>query len=252
MSIPALRARGLVKRFGALTALRGVDLEVGAGTIHAILGPNGAGKTTLLRILAGLSQPTRGEVEIADSDGSLREPRKARDAIGYVGHATLLYAELSARENLLFAAKLYGVAHARERADHLLEEEGLLDVAERRAGAFSRGMAQRLSIARARIHDPSLILLDEPFTGLDRRSADRLAARLDVLRGQSRALVLITHDLRLAAELADQADILIRGQVVSRVDGPNLTAERLEAIILEPPSLDSPSGESPGRQGTRP
>jgi len=96
-------------------------------------------------------------------------------------------------------------------------------------------MAQRLAIARARIHDPKIVLLDEPFTGLDRRSADRLAARLDVLRGLSRALVLITHDVRLAAELADKADILIRGKVTSRADGPNITPEQLEAIILEPP-----------------
>ncbi len=235
MSEPALRARGLVKRFGALAALRGVDLEVAPGTIHAILGPNGAGKTTLLRILAGLSQPTSGEVEIAQGDGSLQTPRDARHTIGYVGHATLLYPELSARENLLFAAKLYGVAQARERADHLLEEEGLSDVAELRAGAFSRGMAQRLAIARARIHDPKIILLDEPFTGLDRRSADRLAARLDVLRGLSRALVLITHDVRLAAQLADRADILIRGKVASRASGPNITPEQLDAIMLEPP-----------------
>jgi heme ABC exporter ATP-binding subunit CcmA len=233
---PALRARGVVKRFGALTALRGVDLEVAPGTIHAILGPNGAGKTTLLRILAGLSQPTSGEVEITQSDGSPLKPHKSRHAIGYVGHATLLYPELSARENLLFVAKLYGVAQARERADHLLEEEGLSDVAELRAGAFSRGMAQRLAIARACIHDPKIVLLDEPFTGLDRRSADRLAARLDVLRGLSRALVLITHDVRLAAELADKADILIRGKVASQASGPNITPEQLEAIILEPPN----------------
>lgn len=235
MSKPALRARGLVKRFGALTALRGVDLEVDHGTIHAILGPNGAGKTTLLRILAGLSHPTRGEVEMVLDDGSLREPRKARFALGYVGHATLLYPELSARENLLFAAKLYAVAHGRERADHLLDEEGLSDVAERRAGTFSRGMAQRLAIARARIHDPKIVLLDEPFTGLDRRAANRLAARLDNLRGESRALVLITHDVRLAGELADRADVLIRGEITTRIRGQDVTPERLEASVLETP-----------------
>jgi ABC-type multidrug transport system ATPase subunit len=225
-----------VKRFGALTALRGVDLEVDHGTIHAILGPNGAGKTTLLRILAGLSHPTRGEVAMVLDDGRLREPRRARFALGYVGHATLLYPELSARENLLFAAKLYGVAHGRERADHLLDEEGLSDVAERRAGTFSRGMAQRLAIARARIHDPKIVLLDEPFTGLDRRAANRLAARLDNLRGESRALVLITHDVRLAGELADRADVLMRGEITARVRGQDVTPERLEASVLETPN----------------
>ncbi|MCH7598672.1 MAG: ABC transporter ATP-binding protein [Myxococcales bacterium] len=234
MSEAALRARGLVKRFGALAALRGVDLEVGRGTIHAILGPNGAGKTTLLRILAGLSRPSGGEVKLVESTGNEVEPRKARSVIGYVGHATLLYAELSARENLLFAAKLYGVTGARERADALLEAEGLFEVAEVRVGTFSRGMAQRLAIARACIHDPQIILLDEPFTGLDRRAADRLAARLDTLRSQSRALVLITHDLRRAAELADRVDTLIRGKVAFRASGAEITPENLEASVLGP------------------
>jgi heme ABC exporter ATP-binding subunit CcmA len=224
----------VTKHFGALTALRGVDLEVAPGTIHAILGPNGAGKTTLLRILAGLSRPTRGEVEIAQDDGSLRTPRNARQLIGYVGHATLLYPELTARENLLFAAKLYAVTQARERADQLLEEEGLSDQAELRAGDFSRGMAQRLAIARARIHDPKIVLLDEPFTGLDRRSADRLAAHLDALRSRSRALVLITHDVRLAAQLADKVDILNRGEIASTTRGPNIPSEQLEAMLLAP------------------
>jgi heme ABC exporter ATP-binding subunit CcmA len=236
VNAPALRARGLVKRFGALAALRGVDLEVNYGTIHAILGPNGAGKTTLLRILAGLSRPSGGEVVLNREDGNSIEPRKARSEIGYVGHATLLYSELSARENLLFAAKLYGVSDARERADALLEAEGLHEVADLRAGAFSRGMAQRLAIARACIHDPKIILLDEPFTGLDRPSADRLAARLDNLRGQSRALVLITHDLCLAADLADRVDTLIRGRVSFQASAGDITLERLEASILGPAS----------------
>jgi heme exporter protein A len=233
VSEAALIARSLVKRFGAVAALRGVELTVAQGSIHAILGPNGAGKSTLLRILAGLSHPTHGEVEIAVGDGTYDRPNKVRKAMGYVGHATLLYPELSARENLLFAAKLYGVDRADERADELLEEEGLTQAANLRAGAFSRGMAQRLSIARARVHDPKIVLLDEPFTGLDRPSSDRLAARLDGLRSQGCALVLITHDLRVAAQLADCAEVLIRGQFVHREDGPNISVEQLEATVIE-------------------
>ena len=228
----ALRARGLKKRFGALSALRGIDLEVSYGTIHAILGPNGAGKSTLLKILAGLAQQTEGEVEIAVDD-EWREPRRARQAIGYVGHATLLYPELSARENLVFAGRLYGVRDPHERALTLLEEEGLGDVAERRAGTFSRGMAQRLSIARSRVHAPEILLLDEPFTGLDRRSSDALARRLLDLRGAGSALVLITHDLRQAGEIADRADTLVRGKIVERITEAELTAEGLEASYLE-------------------
>lgn len=229
----ALVARGLIKRFGAMAALRGVDLEVAKGSIHAILGPNGAGKTTLLRIMAGLSHPTQGEVQIATGDGQTGRPSKVRHAIGYVGHATLLYPELSAKENLVFAAKLYGVARADERADELLEEEGLANVAALRTGAFSRGMAQRLSIARARIHAPKIVLLDEPFTGLDRPSSDRLAERLDSLRGQNSALVLITHDLRIAAELADCAEVLIAGRFVHRAEGPSISVEELEATVID-------------------
>lgn len=233
MSESALQASGLEKRFGAFAALRGVDVEIADGSIHAILGPNGAGKTTLLRILAGLSAPTRGDVTIRQSDGVNTPPRKARATIGYVGHATLLYPELTAAENLIFAAKLYGVARPAARAAELLEEEGLADAADRRAGGFSRGMAQRLSIARARVHDPRIVLLDEPFTGLDRRAADRLAARLEAMRGASRALVLITHDMRLAAELADHADVLVHGKVVDRIAGSDITQAALEASLLE-------------------
>ncbi|MCP4037531.1 MAG: ABC transporter ATP-binding protein, partial [bacterium] len=204
------------------------------GTIHAILGPNGAGKTTLLRILAGLSHPTAGEVEI-DVDGEAKKPKHARAALGYVGHATLLYPELSARENLLFTARLYGLGDGEARAAQLLEDEGLSDVADLRAGTFSRGMAQRLSIARARIHDPKVVLLDEPFTGLDRRSADRLAEHLTGLRAEGRALVLITHDAAMAARLAERAEILIAGRVADRVSGRDLNVERLEASLLGQP-----------------
>jgi ABC-type multidrug transport system ATPase subunit len=228
----ALRARGLKKRFGALSALRGIDLEVSSGTIHAVLGPNGAGKSTLLKILAGLAQPSEGEVEIVVGDKRL-DPRKARHAIGYVGHATLLYPELTASENLIFAGRLYSVQDAADRAKTLLEEEGLSDVADRRAGTFSRGMAQRLAIARSRVHAPEILLLDEPFTGLDRRSADALAERLIDLRDKSHALVLITHDLRQAGEIADRADTLIRGKVVHRCEGDEITPERLEAVYLQ-------------------
>jgi len=232
MSGAALRARGLTKRFGPVAALRGIDLDVDRGTIHAILGPNGAGKSTLLKILAGLAHASEGTVEIAVG-GEQLEPRKARHAMGYVGHATLLYPELTAKENLIFAGRLYGLSDPASRAETLLAEEGLADVADRRAGNFSRGMAQRLSIARARVHAPEILLLDEPFTGLDRRSADTLAQRLLDLRDKGHALVLITHDLRQAGEIADRADTLVRGKVVLRSEGDDVNPERLEANYLE-------------------
>ncbi len=233
MSSVALRARSLEKRFGAVVALRGLDLEVERGAVHAILGPNGAGKSTLLRILAGLSHPSRGEVRIISPDGIESDPRKARRALGYVGHASLIYPELSARENLLFTGRLYGVPNRDQRARQLLREEGLEGAADRRAGDFSRGMAQRLSIARALVHDPELILLDEPFTGLDRRSARRLTTRLSALRDEGRTLVLITHDLDQAGELADTAQVMIRGNFVRSLAGDELESHSLEAAYVE-------------------
>jgi heme exporter protein A len=219
LSAPLLAAAGLEKRFGAVAALRGVDLELPRGGALAILGPNGAGKSTLLRILAGLAHPTAGRVEL---DGA----RVRGAAVGYLGHATLLYPELTAHENLVFAGRLHRIADPAARAEALLAEEGLAQVAGRRAGGFSRGMAQRLSIARARVHDPELLLLDEPFTGLDRRSADRLTERLRALRGAGHALVLVTHDVGQAAALADEVVILVEGRVHQRHRG--VSAEGLE------------------------
>lgn len=232
MSGPALRARAVEKRFGAVRALRGVDLEAEQGAIHAVLGPNGAGKTTLLRILAGLSHPTAGQVEI-EIDGAGVAPKDARGAVGYVGHATLIHPELTARENLLFAAKLYRVGDAERRATALLEDEALGEVANLRAGSFSRGMAQRLSIARARIHDPKIVLLDEPFTGLDRAASSRLATHLERLRDEGRALVLITHDPDIAARLATKVSLLQRGEIRQTIAGDDVSAERLDAAMLD-------------------
>ena len=148
--------------------------------------------------------------------------------MGFAGHATLIYPELTARENLVFHGRVQGVASPESRADQLLEEEGLASVAARRAGTFSRGMAQRLSIARALVHDPAIVLLDEPFTGMDRRAGDRLAARLLRLRDEGRAVVLVTHHLERASEVADQAVVMLAGRVVHRATGEALARDALE------------------------
>jgi len=224
LSACLVEARGLEKRFGTLVALAGVDLEVPAASVLAVVGPNGAGKTTLLRILAGLARPTRGSVRIGPAGG---DRLAARGRVGYIGHASFLYPALSARENLLFAARLYGVADPARRARELLAEQELEPVAERAAGSFSRGLAQRLAIARGLVHDPPVVLLDEPFTGLDPGSADRLAERLEGLRQSGRALVLVTHDLAQAAALADRTIVLMRGRVAhagQRADAADLEA----------------------------
>ena len=257
-SPPAVSARGMEKRFGAVRALRGVDLEVAAGQTVAVVGPNGAGKSTLLRIMAGLVRPTAGELEIGGQRRGGSGPGRAR--IGYIGHATLIYPELSARENLIFAGRLYAVTDPKARAEQLLAEEGLEDVASRRAGTFSRGLCQRLAIARAIVHDPPLVLLDEPFTGLDRRSSDRLAQRLRKLRDDGRSAVLVTHDLRQVSELADAVVVLAAGLVVHRGEGDALALEELERSYLSavsnnpagsPGSPDSPgSADSAGSVGS--
>jgi heme ABC exporter ATP-binding subunit CcmA len=229
VSAPAIAARALEKRFGRTAALRGVDLAVQPGSSLSVLGPNGAGKSTLLRLLAGLGRPSSGSLEVA---GHPAHAREARARVGYIGHATLLYATLSARENLIFAARLQRVRDPGARADVLLEEEGLAEVAHRPAGSFSRGMAQRLAIARGLVHDPQVVLLDEPFTGLDRRSAERLAQRLRGLHREGRTLVLVTHDLGRALESADSAVVLSRGRVTLATPGGAENAAELERAYL--------------------
>ena len=245
MSPVRLRGQGVEKRYGRVAALRGVDFDLAPGEAVALLGANGAGKSSLLKILAGLSRPSAGALE-ARADGHPDTPLDRaglRGAVGYVGHATLLYAELTARENLAFAARLHGQRPTRARLDAVLADFALDDVADRRAGTFSRGMAQRLAIARAVIHGPSVLLLDEPFTGLDELSAERLTGRLARLReardGETAAptLVLVTHDPRRAVALTDRALVLHRGELCatpSRArDADGFTAEGLARRLAE-------------------
>lgn len=233
MSQIEISARSVEKRFGPVAALRGVDLDVEGGQAVAVLGPNGAGKSTLLRILAGLARPTAGSVSIRRGGRAPDGRGRARAWVGFAGHATLLYPELTARENLVFHGRLQGVVDPALRADQLLDEEGLTPVADRRVRTFSRGMAQRLSIARALVQDPPLLLLDEPFTGLDRRAGDRLSERLQRLRSEGRAILLVTHDLLRTSEIADAALILVSGQILKRAEGSTLERVALEATYAE-------------------
>ena len=232
MNPPLLQLKGVEKSYGPITALRRIDLELKAGETLSLLGPNGAGKSTLLRIAAGIAAPSQGQVEIQGKPHD-------RHAIGYLGHATLLYPELSAQENLVFAGRLYGVPDPHLRAEQLLEEEGLSKVAHRRAGGFSRGMAQRLAIARARVHDPDLLLLDEPFTGLDVPAAEGLTRRLQDLRQQGQSWLLVTHEVQQAASLADSALLVIGGSIVQSLRGSELNAEALGEAYQR--ALESPS-----------
>ncbi len=229
MSSSAVTATDLTKHFGAVRALRGVCFEITQGSVVAIVGPNGAGKSTLLRLLAGLARPSQGQIRIADTDA---QERRARARVGYIGHSTLLYPELSARENLRFTAKLYALSDIDARVERLLEEHGLADVGDQPVAGFSRGMAQRIAIARGLIHDPALVLLDEPFTGLDRRAAKKLLTDLQAVRRGGRTVVVVTHDLAHCLDLANQIFILVRGRIVDTVSCTNLLLSDLEARYL--------------------
>jgi heme exporter protein A len=212
----AIVALGVERRFGPVRALRGVDLDVARGETLAVFGSNGAGKTTLLRILAGLLRPSAGTVHVlgqpAPGDAGVRR------RLGVLGHESFVYGDLSGAENLEYYARLYGV-ESRTRVDELLDEVGLRDAASRLARTYSRGMAQRLSLARAVLHAPELLLLDEPFTGLDAIGADVLGAVLARLRAQGATVVLTTHDFERGLAAATSAVVLHRGRVAWQARG---------------------------------
>ncbi|HXE57889.1 MAG TPA: heme ABC exporter ATP-binding protein CcmA [Gemmatimonadales bacterium] len=208
---PLLAAAGLERSFGRTRVLRGVDLAVGAGETLAVFGPNGAGKTTLLRILAGLMRPSRGEVRILGRP-LRRGAADARRPIGLLSHQPMLYGDLTLAENLEFAARLYDLDDPAGAARRALAAVGLDDRAASPVRELSRGLVQRGAIARALLHDPRVLLLDEPFTGLDAAAADRLRALLRREAAGGRALVIVTHVLEEAWELADRVGVLVAGR----------------------------------------
>lgn len=209
---PLVSATGLVRRFGAVTALGGVDFAAEAGELVLLLGPNGAGKTTLLRALAGLLRPRRGEVRIAGRD-LLRDP-EARRAVGFLSHQTLLYDDLTPRENLRFAATLHRLDDAERRIAEAIESAGLAARADTVVRGFSRGMLQRLALVRATLHAPPVLLLDEPFTGLDAPAAADLRLRVAARRDAGDAVIAVTHDPGELWAVADRVVLLRGGRVV--------------------------------------
>ena len=206
----AIVVRGVRVAFGATVVLRGVDLDLPWGARLALLGPNGAGKSTLLRAIATLSRPSGGTVQIAGVD-AFAEPAVVRRLIGVVAHQTYLYDELTALENLRFYAELYDLPDAGTLATTMLDRVGLTARRNVRAGSLSRGQQQRLTLARALLHDPPLLLLDEPDTGLDLAAFGLLES---LLLGEERTVVLTTHNLRQAARLCDRYAILNGGRIV--------------------------------------
>ena len=223
-----VHASALVRRFGAVTALGGVDLSVSAGELVLLLGANGAGKTTLLRILAGLTRPLRGTVMVAGRD--LHADPDARRAVGFLSHSALLYEDLTPRENLAFAAALHQLHDPASTVARALEIAGLSARADRPTRGCSRGMLQRLALARATLHDPQVLLLDEPFTGLDAQASQLLVSRMRADRDAGRAIVAVTHDPEVLWSVATRVVLLEAGVVVLDVPRPDDPAPIRERI----------------------
>lgn len=207
-----IEVRKLVKRFGLKTVLRGLDFQVRQGEFVALLGPNGAGKTTFLRILASLSRPSLGEVRIS----GYRLPAQAaavRRRLGVVSHQPLLYGDLTAEENLRFYGRMYGLQALNERVAEVLELVGLANRRRDLVRTYSRGMQQRLAIGRGVLHDPDVMLFDEPYTGLDQDASSMLDEVLKTVASQGRTVVMTSHDLARTEDLATRFDILSRGRI---------------------------------------
>ncbi len=227
----AIRLERLVKAFDARPILRGLNYALPAGRTLVIFGPNGAGKTTLLRTLATLARPTSGRALVAGLD-IVADAADVRRVVGYVGHQPHAYEELTARENLLFFARMYGLRDGATRAVALLERVGLRARANDRVRTFSRGQAQRLALARGIIHEPAVLLLDEPDTGLDQEALTLLERLIAERRERGQATVLTTHNLERGLRLADDALTLVRGRIAYAgvADGLDVAAvERLYA-----------------------
>ena len=207
-----IEVKKLVKRFGLKSVLRGLDFDVQPGEFVALLGPNGAGKTTFLRILASLSSPSMGQVNIAGYNLP-KQAAAVRARLGVVSHLPLLYNDLTAEENLLFYARMYGIQNSGERITEVLEMVGLKKRRLDLVRTFSRGMQQRLAIGRAVLHDPDVMLFDEPYTGLDQDASSMLDEVLQTVAQQGRTVVMTSHDLALTEDLATRFDILSRGVI---------------------------------------
>ena len=232
--MPAVSVEGVWKFYGDFPALRDISFEIAPGECLALLGRNGAGKTTMLRILAGLGRPARGRVSVFGD-----EPRneRARARIGVLGHGIAVYDELSAFENLQLFARLYALRDPARTAMEWLERTDLARVKDSRVREFSRGMRQRLAVARAFLHSPSLLVLDEPFTALDDRAIALLQGLLRAALAEGRTIVMSTHQLREALELATGVALIDRGRLAHR--GP-----RTAQMLADPGYLYRTYGEA--------
>jgi heme exporter protein A len=224
-----IEVKKLVKRFGLKSILRGLDFSVQPGEFVALLGPNGAGKTTFLRILATLSRPSLGLVQVAGYNIP-NQAAQVRAKLGVVSHLPLLYPDLTAEENIRFYGRMYGIANMEERVTEVLEMVGLDTRRKDLVRTFSRGMQQRLAIGRAVVHDPEVMLFDEPYTGLDQDASEMLDEVLRSVAAKGRTVVMTSHDLARAEELATRFDILSRGVIATSTKHEDLINTNLLAF----------------------
>lgn len=232
MSAPYLDICNVHKSFGLKPILRGINLSISTGERLALLGANGAGKTTLLRILAGLSRPGSGRITIDDLD-LIQQTREIRRKVGFVAHQPYLYDELTALENLLFFARMYAIEQPQARATHLLLRVGLSRKAGERASSLSRGQLQRLALARALLHAPQLLLLDEPDTGLDQDGLAILHELLQEHSEQGGTLLFTTHDLEVAMQRSDQIAMIHHGRVAYQQATCSLEQDSIRRVYQE-------------------
>ncbi len=224
-----IEVKKLVKRFGLKSILRGLDFSVQPGEFVALLGPNGAGKTTFLRILATLSRPSLGHVQVAGHTLP-QQAAQVRAKLGVVSHMPLLYPDLTAEENIRFYGRMYGIADMEARVTEVLEMVGLDNRRRDLVRTFSRGMQQRLAIGRAVVHDPEVMLFDEPYTGLDQDASEMLDDVLRSVAAKGRTVVMTSHDLARAEDLATRFDILSRGVIAASAKHADLKNSNLLAF----------------------
>ncbi len=230
--IPAVEMRGVTKRFGFSSALKGIDLHLEQGEFLAIFGPNGAGKTTLLRILATLTAPSSGTIKVLGYDPS-HEGNAIRQRIGVLSHQPFLVPTLTGYENLKFYGQMFGIEDRKSRIAALLKEVGMDEYRDRIVATFSRGMTQRIGIARALLHSPRLLLLDEPFTGLDQEGIAYLKRTLTSFLKEGNTILMACHDFDRGLELCTKTAILKKGELVYYGEAPAQKAE-FELLYRQP------------------
>ncbi|GAA0289381.1 ABC transporter ATP-binding protein [Halobacterium noricense] len=238
---PAISADNLTKRYGQFHAVDGVSFSVADGETIGFFGPNGAGKSTTIRMLAGLVRPTAGSVRFGGVERSLGDP-DATSGVGVVTHDAMLYDDLTARENLQFHARLHGVDGVDARVETVLNNVGLADRGSQRPATFSHGLQKRLSLARALLHDPDVLLLDEPYSGLDQRGVADLGHILDGI--DDRTVLLSTHNLNLGLQRCSRALVLDRGRVQADIQTASTSPDEFEAIYRRAIGLDGQSTDN--------